>query len=92
MNNTITSQTHRWLDGATPHEIEIDGRTILHHRCSRCARDFAQGLDGAGWQAVYIGVFSVELLSERVSERWLREECPGRFLPDDEISRATRRG
>jgi hypothetical protein len=59
--------------------------------CRLCARDSAQELDGAGWQAVQVGIFKVDLLAESVNERWLREECPGRFLPDDNIPRAMRR-
>jgi hypothetical protein len=91
MDNTNAPQTHVWADGDTPHQVKQDGRVVLHHRCLRCGRDFAQGLDGAAWQAVYIGIFKVELLADRVSDRWLREECPQRLLPDDDVSRATRR-
>jgi hypothetical protein len=50
----------------------------------------SQGLNGPGWQAVYVGVFKLELLTEQVSSRWLGEECPKRFLPDDDVSRAMR--
>jgi hypothetical protein len=91
MDNTTAPRTHTWIDGTLPHLIKQDGKVVLHHRCARCGRDFAQGLDGAGWQAVYIGVFKVEVLADSVSARWLREECPGRPLPDDDVSRAMRR-
>jgi hypothetical protein len=49
-------------DGGTPREIKQDGRAIFHHRCVRCGRDFAQGLDGSGWHAVYVGVFKIDFL------------------------------
>ena len=74
--------THVWTGGGSPRKIKQEGKTIRHHHCSSCGRDFAQGLEGAnGWQAVYIGTIRIELLSERVSKRWLGEECPGRLIP-----------
>jgi hypothetical protein len=91
MDHSKAPSTHTWVDGVTPHKIRQDGKTILHHHCVHCGRDFAQGLDGAGWQAVYIGVFKVELLAETVNEKWLTEECPGRTPPDDDVFRAMRR-
>lgn len=92
MDNTKAPQTHSWVDGDMPRQITQDGRSILHHRCKRCGRDFARGLDGAGWQAVYVGVFNVKLLADSVNDRWLREKCPGRLLADDDVSRVMRHG
>ena len=91
MENAKALQTHHWSDGPSPHRIRQNGRTILHQRCALCGRDFAQGLDGAGWQAVHAGVFTVELLAEAVNERWLAEDCPIRLTASDEEDRATRR-
>ncbi|HXN86043.1 MAG TPA: hypothetical protein VN867_08225 [Candidatus Binataceae bacterium] len=93
MKNGYSLQTHVWADeGATPHQIMQDGRTIVHQRCLRCGRDFALELDGSGWHALYVGVFRVELLAESVTERWLTEECPRQFLwTQDEEARAMRR-
>jgi hypothetical protein len=81
---------HVWSNTNKPHRIEQDGRTILLRQCLLCRRDFAQGIDGSGWRAVYIGVFKVELLADAVNERWLNEECPKQRLPDDDEARTTR--
>ena len=88
MKNGNALQTHDW--SAIPRQILQDGRTIAHNRCTRCARDFAFELDGTGWHAVYVGVFRVELLDQKVNQRWLSEECPRQVLPGDEVDRATR--
>jgi hypothetical protein len=90
MDNTDALRTHSFSE-ALPHQVTQDGKTILHHRCVRCGRDFAQGLNGAGWEAVYVGVLRIERLAESVNRRWA-EECPMRQLPSDEDDRAMRRG
>jgi len=89
MDNTDAFRTHSFSE-AIPHSIKQDGKSILHRRCLRCGRDFAQGLNGAGWQAAYVGVLRVELLAESVNRRWLTEECPMRFLLTDQDDRAMR--
>jgi hypothetical protein len=93
MDKDDALHTHLWSDGsAAPPPVEQDGRSILHHRCVRCWRDFAQGIDGTyAWQAAYIGVIRVELLGQSVNERWLSEPCPGEPLAADDEDRATRR-
>jgi hypothetical protein len=84
--------SHLWSDGATPRQLNHDGRTIMHHRCLRCGRDFAQGFDGLfHWEAVYVGVTRIERLSDNVTARWLGEACPGELLPSDNDDRAERR-
>lgn len=92
MDNTKAPQSHSWSDGDQPRQINQDGRSILHHRCARCGRDFAQGLDGAGWQAVYVGVFKIALLPDGVTDKWLSEPCPKQLMPEDNDARATHRG
>ena len=91
MENTSALHTHVWSDGTKPHQIKQDGQTIFHHRCLRCGRDFAQGFGVPDWQGAYVGAVRIELLTEKVSDRWRREECPGRLLPDDDEFRAMRR-
>ncbi len=86
MENT----NHVWSGGTTPHRIKQDGRTLFLRQCSFCRRDFAQGIGGMDWHAVYIGVFKVEPLADAVSKRWMQEECPRCRLPGDDIARATR--
>ena len=88
MKNGKLLQTHVWSE--IPRQIFQEGRTIAHHRCTRCARDFAFELDGSGWHAVYVGVIRVERLDEKVNARWLSEECPNQVLPADSVDRAMR--
>ncbi len=83
-------RTHAWADGDIPHQIAQDGRVIFHHRCVRCGRDFMQALDCTRWQAATVGILRIEPLADSVTERWVTEECPGRLLPGDNRSRATR--
>ena len=72
MDDTDFLHTHLWSD-ANPRQFAQDGKTIKLRQCSRCRRDFAQGLDGASWDAVHLGVFKVNLLEKSVSDRWLQE-------------------
>jgi hypothetical protein len=90
MKNGKLLQTHEL--SPIPRQILQDGRIIAHQRCARCARDFAFELDGSGWHAVYLGVFRVEPLDEKVNQRWLSEECPKQIVPADNVDRATRQG
>ena len=83
-------QTHVWADDDIPHQITQGGEIVFHHRCVRCGRDFVQPADGTGWQAAYVEVLRIELLADSVTERWVREECPGRLLTEDCFSRAKR--
>jgi hypothetical protein len=86
----MDDKNHLWSGESIPHRIDQDGKTILLRQCSLCGRDFAQGIGGCGWRAVYIGVFKVEVLADAVRKRWLKEECPRQRLPTDEKARATR--
>lgn len=89
MNNANLSGSHVW--SGNPRQTKQDGTTIILRQCSLCRRDFAQGVDDSDWRAAYIGVFKVELLADAVNERWLKEECPRRRVPEDDIARATLR-
>ena len=83
-------QTHVWADGDTPQQVTQDDEIIFLHRCESCGRDFVQPIDRTGWHAAYVGVLRIEKLADSVTERWIREECPGRLLTEDCFSRATR--
>jgi len=48
----------------------------ITERCFRCGRDFGHELNGARWKAVYVGIFRMELLADRVTDRWPPEKCP----------------
>jgi len=80
---------HSWSSESIRSQIEQDGQTITLRHCRACGRDFAFGIDGPRWRAVYIGVFRVEPLSEAVSQRWL-EECPKQWLLEDDKARKER--
>jgi hypothetical protein len=80
MGYTVSLRTHTFSD-AILHRIAPDGKTILHRHCLRCGRDFGQELNGADWQAIYVGALRVEPVSDSVADRWLREKCPGLLLP-----------
>src|SRR6266404_4420872 len=90
MDNGNLLHTHSWSE-RKPHQFKQEGKTILLLQCSDCRRDFALGLDGSGWRAVYIGIFKAELLAQAHSKRWLNEKCPGRQLPDDDAVRGLAR-
>jgi hypothetical protein len=83
-------RTHVWADGDIPRQTTQDGQIIFHHSCVRCGRDFMQPIDGTGWQAANVGIVRIEPLADEVTKRWVSEECPGRLLAYDSLSRATR--
>jgi hypothetical protein len=39
--------------------------------------------DHARWQAATVGTLRIEPLADSVTERWVTEDCPGRFLTED---------
>ena len=78
--------THLWLE-RNPRQFKQGGETITLRQCWLCRRDFAQGLNGADWSAVYVGIFKVEPLPKAINDRWLSEKCPTRHLPDDDVAR-----
>jgi hypothetical protein len=81
-------KTHLWT-GCEPREIKIDGKSIFHHCCRQCGRDFARESGQADWKAAYIGVFSLKFLEDSVTHRWVSEPCPGRAEPSpSEVYRA----
>jgi hypothetical protein len=90
MKNGRLLETHLWSDGDSPHQIIQDGRTIVHHRCLLCGRDFGFELDGSGWHAIYVGLLRVECLADEVTARWLLEDCPKQMLASDELDRVAR--
>lgn len=85
-------RTHVWADGDLPSQITQEGKIIFHHSFVRCGRDFVQPIDRAGWYAATVGIQRIELLADSVTEQWVTEECPGRLLAYDSLSRATRHG
>jgi hypothetical protein len=77
---------HLWTH-AYPRRFKQEGKLIFLRQCSRCGRDFAKGLDGSGWCAVYLGAFEVERLAEAINDQWLKEQCPMMRLTADDSAR-----
>jgi hypothetical protein len=73
-------KTHIWTSNE-PREIKIDGKSISHHHCRKCGRDFAREASQADWKAVCIGAFSVKFLHNSVGQQWISEPCPGTPSP-----------
>ena len=75
--------SHKW-SSANGRRIEIEtGKPVIHHRCSRCQRDFAEDQPSGERYAVYVSVFSLRKLPDHISKQWLDELCPGQPLPLD---------
>jgi hypothetical protein len=84
--------SHVWSDDeSAPHQINQDGKVILHRRCMVCGRDFAREVTSSEWQAAHLGAFRIEFLAESVTEIWVNQECPGQILEADIEQRRLRR-
>jgi len=79
-------QTHLWTH-TNPRRFKQEGELIFLRQCSRCGRDFAKGLDGSDWCAVYLGAFKVERLAGAINDQWLKEQRPMMRLPADDAAR-----
>jgi len=80
------SSTHSWLS-REGRRLEIEsGKPLLHRFCTTCHRNFVCDLSIGTWYAVFPRIFDFERLDD-VSERWLKEECPGECLNSDAEAR-----
>jgi hypothetical protein len=80
------SSTHTWLS-PEGRRVEIEsGKPLLHRFCTTCHRNFVCDLLTGNWYAVFPRIFDFERL-DHVSERWLKEACPGEFLNSDAEAR-----
>src|SRR5262249_30455171 len=77
------STTHLWSE----QRVSIKGRPFLHRRCQICERDFARALVEEEWQAVHVGVLSLDFLDDEATQRWGSKACPGRPLPGKKNSK-----
>jgi len=71
--------------------ITQDGQEILHRQCGVCGRDFALFQSRRSWEAVYVGIFRIEPLSNEVTIRWASQNCPMSRLESDAADRITHR-
>jgi hypothetical protein len=76
------SSTHTWLS-SEGRRMEIEsGKPLLHRFCTTCHRNFVCDLSTGGWFTVFPRIFDFERL-DHLSERWLKEACPGEYLNSD---------
>lgn len=76
---------HEWHE-ANPRQLRIRAGTIvLHRHCVRCGRDFLTDVTSRRSLAVFVSAVSFYQLENTVTDRWMREACPGTHsLIDDE--------
>ena len=80
------SSTHTWLS-AEGRRVEIEsGKPLLHQFCITCHRNFVCELLTGNWHTVFPQIFDFQYL-DHVSERWLKEACPGEYLNSDAEAR-----
>jgi hypothetical protein len=81
---------HKWRD-ANSRQLQIGaGTPVLHQHCIQCGRDFLIDVVSRRSRAVSISAVSFHQLDDAVTERWLRECCPGTHLPGDEEDRKSK--
>jgi hypothetical protein len=60
---------------------------VLQRHCVQCGRDFITELSSGSRYAVFVSATSFYRLADEVTERWLREPCPGKRSPSDDEDR-----
>ena len=80
------SSTHTWLS-PEGRRLEIEsGKPLLHRFCTTCHRNCVCDLLTGNWYTVFPRMFDFEHHDD-VSERWLKEACPGEYLNSDAEAR-----
>jgi len=87
--DTIFSRwnTHCWIGrrlGLAP------GQALIQRVCNDCGRAFVDECSTGERYAVHVSIFKVYRLFDRVTSRWLSEQCPAQPLIGDEADRRTR--
>ena len=80
-------------DGATRTRVGCESERVCLCYISivlQCGRDFLMDLTSRRNLAVSISAVSFHQLDDAVTERWLRESCPGTHLPGDEEDRKSK--
>ena len=89
MGGAIPSVTHSFP--TNERRVVLNGMAMFHNHCRACGRDFVRAGGTHHWNAAYIGVFSIEVLTDDVNQRWLSEPCPGERCAMDEADRLLRK-
>jgi hypothetical protein len=77
---------HQWQAQPRQHRIGA-GTLVLHRHCVRCGRDFLTDLTSHRTRAVFVSAVSFHQLDDNVTDRWVRETCPGTHSPRDDGDR-----
>jgi hypothetical protein len=78
---------HQWRE-TNPRQLRVGaGTLVLHQHCVQCGRDFLIDLTSHRSRAVSISAVSFHQLDDAVTERWMREACPGTHPPSDDEDR-----
>jgi hypothetical protein len=74
--------THKWIVRAG-RIVSVNGCWKKEYLCKSCRRRFVEIVDSGERFAAYASLFDFEPLAPEVSDRWMREACPGARLPSD---------
>jgi hypothetical protein len=78
---------HQWSQ-PKPRRVEIESaKALLQRHCIQCGRDFVIDPSSGSTYAVLVSSMSFHRLEDEVTERWLKELCPGERLPSDDADR-----
>ena len=89
MTGGIPSETHSF--STNERKVVVNGMELFHRQCHACGRDFVRTSGTHHWNAAYIGIFSIELLPDEITERWLSEPCPRERCAMDGVDRLLRK-
>lgn len=82
--------THKWRTAAGRRLRIASGDSVLQRHCTCCAREFVVFESSQTRYAVYPSAVSFYRLADDVTELWLKEPCPGKHLPSDDVDRQRR--
>jgi hypothetical protein len=79
-SEVIAWNSHEWSDRLIRLESGLAG---VQHICRTCARTFFTDERTGARYAVHVGIGHLDRLSDKTTERWLLESCPGQIRADD---------
>ena len=89
LSGGIPFETHSF--STNNRKLVLNGLELFHSQCRACGRDFVRTAGTHHWTAAYVGVFSIEVLPDEISQRWLSEPCSGERCASDEVDRLLRK-
>jgi hypothetical protein len=87
--DTIFSRwsTHCWIGRRL---VLAPGQPLIQRVCTDCGRAFIDECSSGERYAVHVSIFKIHRLSDKVTSRWLSEQCPAQYMARDEVDRRTR--